>query len=237
MNRNKIYLSATTALLLLVAACNMTGTDPEQAAPPDGKAAVRIGINATGIQSRTVLPAAALADASGWKLKGGIASEAETKLAEFTGTGTHTVYLEPGTWDFTLEGYKGTNLILRGNIDNKAITLEGSNTLSFTVAPVEEGAGSIKITINLPEGHGINAVKVFKDGEELSPEPVPNNNRIVYEASPAAGSAYGAIPSTYTTDTAAQNWGNAFRGMGWNSADGYGSGAVNGNISLTIEYE
>jgi len=46
---------------------------------------------------------------------------------------------------------------------------------------------------------------------------------------PAEGAAaYGSVP----TDTTTQNWGNAFRGMGWDGT-AYLDGAVNENISLT----
>jgi hypothetical protein len=50
---------------------------------------------------------------------------------------------------------------------------------------------------------------------------------------PADTTDYGTIP-TYTGNDNPQNWGNAFRGKGWKSNDGYGSGTVNSNISLTI---
>jgi hypothetical protein len=48
---------------------------------------------------------------------------------------------------------------------------------------------------------------------------------------PSGAAGYGSSP----TDTTTNNWGNAFRGMGWDGAS-YGSGTVNSNISLTIEY-
>jgi hypothetical protein len=48
----------------------------------------------------------------------------------------------------------------------------------------------------------------------------------------AALSAYAPSP----TDTTAGNWANAFRGMGWSSTGGYGTGTVNTNITLDIQY-
>jgi hypothetical protein len=53
---------------------------------------------------------------------------------------------------------------------------------------------------------------------------------------PAGATGYGTIPAAYTTDTATQNWANAFRGMGWSSTGGYGAGTVNTNITLNIQY-
>jgi hypothetical protein len=52
---------------------------------------------------------------------------------------------------------------------------------------------------------------------------------------PSGATGYGTIPATYTTDAAAYNWGNAFRGKGWSSTEGYRTGVVNSNITLTIE--
>jgi hypothetical protein len=52
---------------------------------------------------------------------------------------------------------------------------------------------------------------------------------------PSGASGYG-MPFD-TTDTTANNWGNAFRGKGWNSEDGYLSGGVNANITLAIVYQ
>jgi hypothetical protein len=46
---------------------------------------------------------------------------------------------------------------------------------------------------------------------------------------------YGAVPAAYTGSDSADNWGNAFRGKGWDGTD-YGSDEVNSNISLTIDY-
>ena len=50
---------------------------------------------------------------------------------------------------------------------------------------------------------------------------------------PTGATGYGFSP----TDATTQNWGNAFRGMGWNRNTGvYGTGNVNETINLTIEY-
>ena len=50
---------------------------------------------------------------------------------------------------------------------------------------------------------------------------------------PHGATGYGTVPSTYTGYDGAENWGNAFRGRGWDGT-WYLSGNVNGNISLTI---
>jgi uncharacterized repeat protein (TIGR02543 family) len=132
-----------------------------------------------------------LADVTGWELWGGASTAPETLLEEFSTPEDKTVYLEAGdSWHFTLEGYKGEDLILRGAIADKNIVLEGPNVLNFSMAPVAlEGNGTVKITINLPGGHGISTAKVFKDGTELSPI-TPITNPIVFEADYAAGDYY-----------------------------------------------
>jgi hypothetical protein len=53
---------------------------------------------------------------------------------------------------------------------------------------------------------------------------------------PSGATGYGPIPATYSGSGATPNWGNAFRGMGWNSTDGYGSGTLNSLITLDIRY-
>jgi hypothetical protein len=51
---------------------------------------------------------------------------------------------------------------------------------------------------------------------------------------PTGATGYGTLPDTYTGSNNAGNWGNAFRGKGWNGTN-YLTGAVNSNITLTIE--
>jgi hypothetical protein len=50
---------------------------------------------------------------------------------------------------------------------------------------------------------------------------------------PSGATGYGTVPFD-NGDTSADNWGNAFRGKGWDGTS-YLTGTVNGNITLTIE--
>jgi hypothetical protein len=52
---------------------------------------------------------------------------------------------------------------------------------------------------------------------------------------PSGAAGYGTVPGTYASSDSTDNWGNAFRGKGWDGAN-YLSGTVNANISLSIEY-
>jgi uncharacterized repeat protein (TIGR02543 family) len=189
--RKSIYAGAAVFLLMLVGGCNnMTGPESGHIADQDGKAAVSIAIAGTGIQGRSVLPNGALDDVTVWQLWGGKTADPKDLLKEFSDPADQTLYLETGTWDFTLEGYKGTSLVLRGNITNKSISFEGSNTLSFIAVPILEGNGTVKITINLPSGHGITQAKVFKDGLDIDSPITPSGDLIVFEVPYAADDYY-----------------------------------------------
>jgi uncharacterized repeat protein (TIGR02543 family) len=188
MKRKGIYTSTAVCLLALFIACNITGPEAGPVSGSDGKTAVRIGIEASGVQGRTVLPAAALADVTAWKLWGGKTSEPEALLEDFSGTGT-TVYLETGGWHFTLNGYKNDDVILQGTIPSQTISPEGPNNLAFTVRPVLDGNGAFKITITLPGGHGITDAKVFKDGTQVDTL-TPLADAVVFENDYAAGNYY-----------------------------------------------
>jgi uncharacterized repeat protein (TIGR02543 family) len=137
-----------------------------------------------------VTPAKAkLEDVKTWKLWGAKTGGNQELLLESEDPGNEALYLETGDWDFTLEGYNGTPLlILEGTLKEKAISPDGLNTLEFTVGPVSaEGAGTVKITINLPKGHGITEARVFKGSDELSPITPGGDGNFAYEASHDAG--------------------------------------------------
>jgi hypothetical protein len=51
---------------------------------------------------------------------------------------------------------------------------------------------------------------------------------------PSGATDYGTIPATYTGSTA--NWGNGFRGGGWNGSAFVESRDINSNITLNIQY-
>jgi hypothetical protein len=46
---------------------------------------------------------------------------------------------------------------------------------------------------------------------------------------------YGSIPAAYSGSDTANNWGNAFRGKGWDGSS-YLTGTVNSNVTLNIKY-
>ena len=53
---------------------------------------------------------------------------------------------------------------------------------------------------------------------------------------PSGATGYGSLPGVYSGADTANNWGNAFRGIGWDES-GYGSGRVNSDITVTIRFK
>jgi uncharacterized repeat protein (TIGR02543 family) len=198
MNKKTLYVSVICFLVSLFLACNMQGPEPEPTGSGyDGKAAVRIHIGVNGIQERTVRPTGALQEVSAWELRGRRQGGEETLLAEFSSPEEETIDLDPGTWSFTLKGYKNSvndgAVILTGSITEQTISLEGTKTLSFTVAPAVEGEGTVSLTIELPAGSGITSAQVFKDWTDLGTPLALVDNRIVFTRAYDAGVYYFSI--------------------------------------------
>jgi uncharacterized repeat protein (TIGR02543 family) len=192
MNRKALYAAA--ALLPLFSACDLLGPESGVDFGPEGKAAVRVAIAASGALARTVLPAVDLGDVTDWELWGGEPEGAQTQITKLSGT-SETVYLETGVWDFTVKGAnKDGALILQGTLPNQTISLEGAITLNFKVAPVFEGTGSVRITIKLPEGHGITKAEVWKDDSLIIDELEPDkDNTVVVAGDYSAGDYYFSV--------------------------------------------
>jgi uncharacterized repeat protein (TIGR02543 family) len=189
---------AAAFLLLLFVSCAMAGPESDPVPGLDGKAAVRVSIEAEDAQGRTAWPSnAGLADVADWELYAGLAGgDPESRVEQPVSAGGSTVYFEPGTYNFTLKGYKaGGALILEGIISNREITLAGPNALAFTVAPVLTGSGTVSITIDLPAGHNITAAKVYKDGAEITPSPAAevNGDKVTFAQSCAAGTYFFSV--------------------------------------------
>jgi uncharacterized repeat protein (TIGR02543 family) len=184
MNIKTIYTSAVFFLALLFTTCDIAGLKDGPGSRE--KAAVQVIIGSSGLQSRTVTPDVDLEEAN-WQLLGRKSGVTEFSLLAELSNGNGTVYLETGTWGFTLEGYKDSVLVLRGNLAEQTISLDSPNILEFTVAPVLSGEGTVSITIELPADSGITEARIFQDSTELTTSVTPVDNRIVleYPAQPA----------------------------------------------------
>jgi uncharacterized repeat protein (TIGR02543 family) len=178
MNKKLLYISAVcfmVSLLPLFTACELLESNSSrEIGGSDGKAAVRIQIGG-GIQGRTVAPVTPDLTAYEWELlgveSGGASGGPWTTLSAEGGT----INIVPGEWDFTLNGYKApdTDTIILTGKKTETISLGGTQTLTFEVAPLEDGngTGTVKLKMTLPEeDHGITSAKVFKeDGNEYEP--------------------------------------------------------------------
>jgi hypothetical protein len=81
--------------------------------------------------------------------------------------------------------------------------------------------GSTALTITLGSTVPSVGVDMFSN--------VAGTKNVTVKRPSNAAAGYGSSP----TDTTSNNWGNAFRGKGWNGTT-YGTGTVNSYITLTI---
>jgi uncharacterized repeat protein (TIGR02543 family) len=137
--------------------------------------------------ARTVFPQVALADVASYKLFGGRNGAQETELLEFT-TGSTSLTLEPGTWNFTLNAYnEDGDHILQGKVLNQQINLTGTNSVSFTLAPLNSGTGNVLITLNFPEEAGITRISTSGDFTSEEFTNFSNGNFVYSKSDIAAG--------------------------------------------------
>jgi uncharacterized repeat protein (TIGR02543 family) len=198
---NKIFVSAIVALLSLFTACDITGSKSEWS-PGGEKASVRVVIGMAGVRGRTVKPNMALQDVTKWELLGGKQGDAESSLTEFSSAEGKTIILDSGTWSFTLIGYKEDALILKGSIEEQTISSTETNILNFTVEPILEGEGTLKLTVELPADSGITTARIFADGDEvseLSPVAIVGD-KVVFEGPSGTGDYYISIRLYKDTD-------------------------------------
>jgi formylglycine-generating enzyme required for sulfatase activity len=149
---------------MLFAACDLGLTPPTggETGGADGKVLVSVSI--LGAASRTVLPQYDAADISRYELRGAKTGEAETALLSFTTTSGAAVRLGTGTWNFTLNAYKGDDVYMQGKIENRAIAASG-DTLAFALLPLNSGQGAIHITVTFPADAGIVSAAAITDGD------------------------------------------------------------------------
>jgi uncharacterized repeat protein (TIGR02543 family) len=105
----------------------------------------------------------------------------------------------------------------------RSLTLPVAETIGYQ-AFAETGGTALTITLGA-EAPSL-AIDLFYDVS------VP---KTVTVRVPAGATGYGTIPATYSGADATNNWGNAFRGKGWNGTN-YLGGTVNSNVTLTIGY-
>jgi uncharacterized repeat protein (TIGR02543 family) len=143
---------AIFALAMLLLSC------PKEVQEEQGMANVSFSV--ADLAGRTVLPQQVdLEDVTSYQLLGSLSGGGEeiVLVESFSGRRTSTV-VSPGTWNFTLNAYNETELILQGTVSNKLIQLTVANQVSFTMSPANSGRGDIQITLNFPPTAGITQV-------------------------------------------------------------------------------
>jgi len=177
MYSKKLFKQAAAAAVLALAVLFFACSNDFQPVEQGGLAAVSI----TVMNGRTVFPDVSLSDAASFKLLGGTGGAGETELATFSGAGA-TVSLEPGTWNFTLNAYDNDdNLILQGMVEDKEITLDGPNQISFYLAVLNSGAGAIQITLNFPAAAGVTRITAGGDVDTEEFPVTAGEDQFVYE--------------------------------------------------------
>jgi uncharacterized repeat protein (TIGR02543 family) len=113
-------------------------------------------------------------------------------LAEFTDAASvpnTEFYVEPGNWDFTVEGYKESVVVLSGSLTSQAIPATGAS-LTLSVSPVSGADGTVKISIQLPSDSGITSAQIIKEGDDVGTYHPDASGLVVFEADYPAGVYY-----------------------------------------------
>jgi uncharacterized repeat protein (TIGR02543 family) len=122
-------------------------------------------------------------------------------LAEFTDVASvpnAEFYVEPGNWDFTVEGYKESVVVLSGSLTSQVIPAAGAS-LTLSVSPVSGADGSVKISIQLPSGSGITSAQIIKEGDDVGTYHPDASGLVVFEADYPAG-VYYIVVKLYNDD-------------------------------------
>ena len=170
---------AIFALTILFLSCSDENQDEEQPIIiTEQQNTVNVSFTVMDSISRTVLPQVSLANVALYKLMGGMNDDVEIELIEFT-TGTASVSLTPGTWNFTLNAYDSSNAhLLQGRVQNQEINQTGNNNVSFSLAVINSGTGNIQVTLNFPNEAGITQIKTTGDITAETFSTISNGNFI-----------------------------------------------------------
>ena len=157
----------------------------------DNSDKIPVSITFLDSNARTVFPQVSLDNVARYKLLGGMNGAEETELAEFTTTNGVTIFLEMGSWNFTLNAYNEQNvLILQGKVLEQNISPTGNNQINFTLYTLKNGFGSIHITINFPNSAGINRVTASGDIVMEEFTVAGNNGEFIYSNPKLASGDY-----------------------------------------------
>ena len=164
----KTFIKVITWCLLLAGmlySCEMGSLKSQDLSEKDDT--VTVTINLSSPDSRTVnytLPDAALYVLTGSRDGG----ETQTLGSWSTLSADMSVTIKSGAWSFTLDAYdasSGGDVILEDTI---ARTISGSDTLTFDLASVKSGTGTVDVTVTWPEGSGVSTVEAMFAGVSVT---------------------------------------------------------------------
>ncbi|WP_296329628.1 Ig-like domain-containing protein [uncultured Treponema sp.] len=175
-------LTAAAALVLALPGCSDLDTDGGTNTVQTQGKKIALDISASrGFEARTALPSSSDVDLTkltyeltAAKVLQGSAGAAEDIFASGTTysdlTKAKSVYIEAGTYNFTLTASNSSGAFLASTLSGKEIS-ENDASLSFSLQPISENAtGSLKIEVSYDSSYGgksVNAV-LYVDGTAAS---------------------------------------------------------------------
>ena len=166
-------LFAAAALILAIPGCsNLDGTDSAGVQKQADK--IALNISAGSGYARTALPGDIDLATGNYYFTLESVKSGETTIdllaKDFTYSeliGAKTIYVEPGTYSFTLNVLDDLGKVLAGTLSDVTISAE-NNALAFKLFAVKKATatGSVNITVTVPQGYGVtNVVATNIDGD------------------------------------------------------------------------
>lgn len=166
-------LFAAAALILAIPGCsNLDGTDSAGVQKQADK--IALNISAGSGYARTALPGDIDLAAGNYYFTLESVKNGETTVnllaKDFSYSeliGAKTIYVEPGTYSFTLNVLDDLGKVLAGTLSDVTISAE-NNALAFKLFAVKKATvtGSVNITVTVPQGYGVtNVVATNIDGD------------------------------------------------------------------------
>jgi hypothetical protein len=181
---------ATIALVFLASCGSPLGgaaaPGKRDAPASNGEAKVALDIGLAQEAARIVLPQSPSIDH--YQLFGSRDGGARESLGSWTSLTGASVSVRVGSWDFLLEAYDASDtLVLEGSIAGKAIS--AATSLSFSLAALQSGSGSVKVTVLWPASDNLVASVQATLGsgspQLLTPTAIPSSGLAVSYSNPS----------------------------------------------------
>jgi hypothetical protein len=190
-------LAALMALFALTS-CDLATLSPGKGADAGGKVRLRISAGASG--SRTIAPDSPAV--SYFALSGRRGSGDKIFFGWWADLASASVTLEPGTWDFTLDGWDANGMpFMRGQLNGHEVSEPG--TLVFSLSNMMEGNGFVNVLLYYPPDSGVASVWANFNGSdtELPYRGIGTYGAVVaFVADYVPSNDYGLIFSLYNAE-------------------------------------